>query len=117
MDSILIKQLKIETIIGTYDWERQVKQNLVFDLELFKDIKAAASSDDLTKSIDYSAVAESVTAFVANSSFKLIETIAEKTAQLILENFALEKVNLMVTKPGCIANAKEVSICICRDKD
>lgn len=113
MDKILIRELRIETIIGCYAWERQVKQPVLLDLEIDYDLKLAGMSDDLNHTLDYHSLTQLVSEFIANSKFKLIEALAEHTATLILENFAVQRLTLQVTK-AAVTGAKSVSVCITR---
>jgi len=117
MDKLFIHDLKIETIIGCLAWERKVRQTVIFDFEIDYDCKAAAVSDELNDALDYSGFAKTVSEFAANSKFKLIETLAEQTAALIMQRFKLNKVYLKLTKPGAIPNARAVAVSIERSPD
>lgn len=99
MDKIFLNDLKINTIIGIYDWERKTEQTLEFDLEMDWDIRPAANSDDINKTIDYGDIAQTIVHFVENSDFQLIETLAEQLATLLLNKFAIPKLKLTVSKP------------------
>jgi dihydroneopterin aldolase len=99
MDKIFLNDLKVDTIIGIYDWERQATQTLRFDFEMDWDIRAAAASDDISDTLDYGAVAQAVVGFVERSEYQLIETLAEDLAALLLSQFNMPKVILSVTKP------------------
>ena len=99
MDIVYIRDLKIETVIGIYDWERETLQTLRFDLEMDWDIRQAAQSDDISNTLDYGAVANVLVEFVANSRYLLIERLAEEVAQLLLKTFAIPKLKLTLTKP------------------
>ena len=114
MDKIIISALVVETIIGTLAWERQVKQKIVLDLELYTDISAAASSDDINDAIDYAAVCEQVTNFIEMEQCQLIEALAENTAQFLLNKFFIQGLVLTLSKPGAITTAKNVAVCIKR---
>ena len=114
MDKIIISELVVETIIGTLAWERQLKQKIVVDLELYTDIGAAASSDEITDAIDYAAVCEQLTQFIEAKQYQLIETLAENTARFILEKFPVQGLLLTLAKPGAINTAKKVAISIKR---
>src|ERR1700716_4206237 len=89
LDKIFIHALKTETIVGIFDWERQVKQTVVMDIEFSADIRKAAASDSIEDTLNYKAVAKRVLAFVEESSFHLVETLAEHVAMLILEEFGV----------------------------
>lgn len=114
MDKIFIHELKIETIIGCLAWERQVKQPVILDLEIDYDLKSAGLSDDLNQTIDYHLLAQTLTGFIQNSQFKLIEALAEQAAKLMLETFSLNRVVLKVTKFSAVPQAKSVSVSIVR---
>ena len=111
-DRIFLRGLKIECIIGFIDWERQLKQTVVVDLELPCDCARAAASDDVADTVDYKKVAKRVLAFVGESQFKLLETLGHRLAELLLEEFALEWVRLTINKPGAIRHSRDVGISI-----
>ncbi|MCL4137107.1 UNVERIFIED_CONTAM: hypothetical protein GTU68_062286 [Idotea baltica] len=99
MDKIFLNDLKVDAIIGIYDWERKAKQTLRFDFEMAWDIRPAAASDDIANTLDYGAIAQAVVRFVESSEYQLIETLAEDLAALLLAQFAIPKLTLSVTKP------------------
>lgn len=111
-DTISISQLAVDAIIGTDDWEQDVPQQLLIDIGLQHDIRPAALSDDLTLSIDYAAVAESVTELVSGSKVQLIETLAENIAAHILSSYPARCCRIKIHKAGAVANAKSVSVSI-----
>ncbi len=110
MDIVFIKQLEVMTVIGVFDWEREIKQKLVFDLELATDIAKAAQSDSLEDTLDYKAISHTVHDFVAQSEFQLVETLAERVAQLILNQFPVCWLSLTLNKPGAVSIAKSVGV-------
>jgi 7,8-dihydroneopterin aldolase/epimerase/oxygenase len=110
MDKIFIHALKTETIVGIFDWERQVKQTVVMDIEFSADIAKAALSDSIDDTLNYKGVAKRVLAFVEESSFHLVETLAEHVAMLILEEFGVSWVSLALSKPGAIRNSRDVGV-------
>lgn len=112
MDKILIEGLLVETRIGVYDWERLIQQPLVFDLELDTDIAAAASSDDLSETIDYKALSDRVVDYVSGTEFELLEALAENLAALILKEFGVSHLRMKVSKPGAVPKAENVSLLI-----
>lgn len=112
MDIIFVRDLKIDTVIGVYDWERDIRQQLSFDLEMAADIGPAAASDNVADALDYSAVAARLTEFVRTSEFQLIEALAERCAQLVLKEFGVPWLRLRVVKPGAVAAAREVGVLI-----
>lgn len=114
MDCIFIKQLAVSTTIGVYDWEKEIKQQLIFDIEMFGDFSRAGSTDALNDTIDYAEVSSRITSFVEQNSFELIEKVAESAAQIILDEFNTDKVTIHLLKPGAVANAQTVGITITR---
>ena len=86
MDIIFLRNLKIDTVIGIYDWERRIKQTVILDLEMATDIKKAAKSDDIADTLDYKAIAKRVISFVEESEYKLVETLAERIAEIIVND-------------------------------
>lgn len=99
MDKIFLNDLKIDTIIGIYDWEREVTQTLRFDFEMDYDIGPAAASDDIAQTLDYGAISKAVVSFVEHSDYQLIEALAEDLAALLLSRFPIAKLILSLTKP------------------
>ena len=110
MDKIFIHALKTETIVGIFDWERQVKQTVVMDIEFSADITKAALSDSIDDTLNYKGVAKRVLAFVDESSFHLVETLAEHIAMLILEEFGVSWVSVTLSKPGAIRGSRDVGV-------
>lgn len=109
-DWIVIEALAVDAVIGVYDWERDILQRLVLDLSMRCDISAAAAAADVERTLDYAAIAERVCDFVAGSRFKLVETLAERVAALVLEEFDVDCLRLKVSKPGAVANAANVGV-------
>ena len=84
MDIIYLNDLRIDTIIGIYDWERRIKQTISLDLEMASDIRKAAASDDIEDTLNYKAVAKRLISFVEASEFQLVETLAERVTEIVL---------------------------------
>ena len=112
MDSVFINDLRIETIIGIYDWERKVRQTISLDLEMGADIRKAAATDAIEDTLNYKAVAKRLIAFVGASEYQLVETLAEKIAEIILDEFDIPWVDVRVNKPGAIRGARDVGVII-----
>ena len=110
MDKIFIHALKTETIVGIFDWERQVKQTVLIDIEFSADIRKAALSDSIDDTLNYKAVAKRVLGFVEGSSFHLVETLAEHIAMLILQDFGVAWVRISLSKPGAIRGSRDVGV-------
>ncbi|MDC1190563.1 dihydroneopterin aldolase [Gammaproteobacteria bacterium] len=113
-DTIYIKDLRIKTIIGIFDWERKVKQEVSIDLEFPFDCKKAAATDAIEDATDYKAIAKGVIKFVEESSFQLQETLAENIAELVKNDYGIKSIKLRVSKPGAIRGAKDVGLTIYR---
>lgn len=112
MDIIYLTDLRIETIIGIFDWERRVKQTVSLDLEMATDIQKAAVSDDIKYALDYKAVAKRLIDFVGQSEFQLVETLAEGVTEIIRTEFNVPWVRLRVNKQGAIRGAREVGVLV-----
>jgi len=112
MDIVYIRQLEIQTIIGIYDWERKHKQLVSLDLEMGADIRPAANSDDIADALDYKAVAKRLIDFIGESEFQLVETMAEKVAEIVLQEFKVPWLRLQLGKPGAVTGSKEVGVII-----
>ena len=116
MDIVFINDLRIETIIGIYDWERRVKQTISLDLEMAADIRAAAATDVIEDTLNYKAVAKRLIAFVGESQYQLVETLAEKIADIVLTEFGVAWLKLTVHKPGAVRGSRDVGVIIERGK-
>ncbi len=112
MDTVFINDLRIETIIGIYDWERKVRQTISLDLEMGTDIRRAAETDAIEDTLNYKAVAKRLIAFVEASEFQLVETLAEKIAAIVLTEFSVPWVKLTVHKPGAVRGSRDVGVII-----
>ena len=116
MDKIFIHALKTETIIGIFDWERQVRQTVIVDIEIGADIRRAALTDSIDDTLSYKRVAKRVLAFVEGSQFHLVETLAEHLAMLVLEEFGVAWVGIILSKPGAVRNSRDVGVALERDR-
>ena len=111
-DHVFIEGLQIDTLIGIYDWERRIRQPLVFDIEMAFDNRIPAATDDIALTLNYKDVSKRLIEFVSQSSFGLVETLAERCAQLILEEFEVSQVRLKLSKPGAVRGARAVGVMI-----
>jgi 7,8-dihydroneopterin aldolase/epimerase/oxygenase len=116
MDKIFIHALKTEAIIGIFDWERQVRQTVLIDIEIGADIVKAALTDSIDDTLNYKRVAKRVLAFVEGSSFHLVETLAEHLAMLVLEEFGVSWVRIVLSKPGAVRGSRDVGVSLERDR-
>lgn len=111
-DTVFIRELRIDTVIGVYDWERQVQQSLLLDLEMSADTAAGAATDNVADALDYSAVADRLRDYASANSVQLVETLAEHFASLLREEFGVRWVRLRLCKPGAVAGARDVGVVI-----
>ncbi len=112
MDIVFIKQLEIETVIGIYDWERKIRQTVSLDLEMGSDNRKAAASDHIDDALNYKAVAKRLIAFVEESQFELVETLAERICEIIMQEFSVPWVKLTLHKLGAVSGSKSVGVVI-----
>ena len=112
MDKVYIRDLKIHTVIGIYDWERAVRQTVSLDLEMATDIRAAAASDSIDDTLNYKAVAKRLIQFIEQSEYQLVETLAENCAQIVLREFDVPWLRLRLSKPGAVRGSRDVGIII-----
>ncbi len=116
MDKIFLRELSCEAVIGIFDWERQVKQSIMIDLEMSADIRRAARTDHIDDTLNYKGVAKRILAFVEASEFQLVETLSENIARLVITEFGVEWVKVTVHKPSAIRHSKDVGIIIERTR-
>ena len=116
MDKVFIEGLEIEALIGIYDWERRIRQPLLFDLEMAFDNRVPAASDDIARTLDYKAVSKRLIDYVSASDFGLVETLAERCAALVIEEFNVEWLRLKLSKPGAVRGARAVGVIIERTR-
>ena len=115
-DSVLIQQLAVKTTIGVYEWEKKIKQTLLFDITMLHDTMDAAKSDNINDALDYFEVSKAVTEYVEGNAFELIETVANRVAELILNQFNVAEVAIKLLKPGAVENAASVGVSITRKR-
>ena len=112
MDHVFIEDLRIETVIGIYDWERTIRQVVALDLEMGFDNRKPAASDRIEDTLDYKAVSKRLIAFVESSSFQLVETLAERCAEIVRDEFGVSWLRLKLSKPGAVRGSKAVGVMI-----
>lgn len=110
MDTVFIQDLRTAAVIGVEPWERRVRQTLVLDLELGAAVAAAAASDDVADALDYAAVSRYAVAWVEENSFQLVETLADRLAAALRQEFAVPWLRLRVTKPGAVPGTRGVGV-------
>ena len=113
-DLIYIKDLRLQTIIGIFGWEREVRQEVSIDLEMTFDCKRAAKTDAIEDTIDYKKITKGIIKFVEESKFQLQETLAEGIADLVKNEYKIDSLKLRVSKPGALRHAEDVGVIIHR---
>ena len=111
-DIVFIEDLRIQTVIGVFDWEREITQTVSLNLEMAFDIGAAARSDRIADTLDYKAVSKRLIQFVEASDFQLVEALAEHCASIILQEFPVAWVRLKLSKPGAVRGSSAVGVVI-----
>jgi 7,8-dihydroneopterin aldolase/epimerase/oxygenase len=116
-DVIFLHELEVETVVGIWAWERKIRQTVSINLEMGADVRRAAAEDHIDAALNYKAVAKRVQEFVGGSSFQLVETLTEKIAALVLEEFDVPWIEVRVSKPGAIRGARDVGVRIRRSSE
>lgn len=114
-DSVLIEGLAVETVIGVYDWERDVTQQILIDLDMAWDNRSPGRSDDVADALDYAAVSERVTGCLQELKPRLLERAAEVLADLVIKEFGVGRLTLTLRKPGAVPAARSVGVRIERE--
>lgn len=116
MDKVFIEGLQVEAVIGIHPWERGVRQKLLLDVVMSFDNRVPAASDDIGDAHDYEAIATRLVAFASKTQVRLVETLAERCAALVLEEFGVRKVRLTLAKPGALPGARSVGVVVKRER-
>lgn len=116
MDIIFIQGLKIDTVIGIYDWERKIRQDVVIDLQMSADIESASKTDNIEQTLNYKSICKRLIEYVQNSEFQLVETLAERITQIVVKEFQVDWVKLTLNKGEAVTGAKGVGVIIERTK-
>jgi dihydroneopterin aldolase len=112
MDIIYLKDLRIDTIVGIYEWERRTRQTVILDIEMGADIRKAAGTDAIEDTLNYKAVAKRIISFVEKSDCQLIETLAERVADILLREFKVPWLRLSLNKQGAVRGVRDVGVII-----
>jgi dihydroneopterin aldolase len=111
-DTIFLNDLRVETVIGIFDWERKVRQTISIDLEMAADIRRAAATDAIEDTLNYKAVAKRLIQFVEAADFGLVETLAEHVARIVVTEFDVPRVKVTLHKPGAVRGSRDVGVII-----
>ena len=114
-DKVFIEDLRVETVIGIFDWEREIRQTVSLDLEMEFDIRKAAQTDHIDDTLDYKSVAKTLIEFIGKSEFQLVESLAERCAQIVLDKFPVSRLKLKLSKPGAVRGSSAVGVIIERE--
>jgi dihydroneopterin aldolase len=112
MDRVFIEDLNVQTVIGIYDWEREIKQVVSLDMEMEFDITRAAETDAIEDTLDYKAVSKRLIRFIEDSEFQLVEALAERCAAIVLAEFPVTWLRLKLGKPGAVRGSSAVGVII-----
>ena len=112
LDIVFIEDLRIDTIIGIYDWEREVRQTVALDIEMAADNRLPASTENIDDALNYKAVAKRLIAFTEDSQFQLVETLAERLVAIIMDEFGVPWVKLKLRKLGAVTGSRSVGVII-----
>jgi dihydroneopterin aldolase len=109
-DIVFLSDLRVQTVIGIFEWERRIRQTVAIDLEMAHDLRAAARSDSIEDCLDYKAVAKRVIALVEESEFHLVEALADAVARTLITEFGLPWVRVTLNKPGAVRGSRDVGV-------
>jgi dihydroneopterin aldolase len=112
MDIMYLNDLRVDAVIGIYEWERRTRQRLILDIEIGVDIRAAAGTDNIEDTLNYKAVAKRVIGYVSDSRFQLVETLAEHVAGIIMREFNVPWCRLRLNKQGAVKGVRDVGVII-----
>ncbi len=112
MDIVYLNDLRVDTIIGIYDWERRTKQTIILDIEMGTDIQNAAKTDSIEDALNYKAVAKRLFAYIGESEFNLVETLAERVAGIITDEFGVQWCRIRLNKKGAVRGVRDVGVII-----
>jgi dihydroneopterin aldolase len=116
-DTVFLRGLEVECVIGVFDWEREQKQKVVIDLDMEWDVRPAAREDDLALAVDWKTVTKEILAFVGESRFRLVESLAERIAEIVIARFGVPRVRVRVEKPGAVRYSTTVGVEVVRTRE
>ncbi len=112
MDTIYLHDLRVDTVIGVWDWERRIRQTLIMDIEVGTDFSRAGASDDIADTVDYKAISDRIMEFTRSSEFKLIEALGEGITRTVMQEFGIKWMRLKINKQGVLRHVRDVGIMI-----
>ncbi len=117
LDRIFFRDIRVEAVVGIWEWERRITQTVSIDLEFSTDVRKAAENDSIEDTLDYKRVAKRVIEYVGNTRFRLVESLADSLAALVIREFGVSRVQVSVAKPGAVEGSREVGVIISRTAD
>ncbi len=117
LDRIFLRDIRVEAVLGIWEWERRIRQTVSIDLEFATDVRKAAENDSVDGALDYKRVAKRLIEYVGNSEFQLVESLAEAIAGIVIGEFGVSWVQVSVAKPGAVEGSREVGVIITRTAD
>ncbi len=112
MDTVFIRDLSMDAVIGVFGWERQVHQKITINLEMATDISKAAETDDLEYTLDYKAISQRIRTLVDENQPKLVETLIELIAATVMKEFNVPWLRITIAKPGAVRGSAAVGVTI-----
>ena len=112
MDKIYLEDLRVQAVIGIWEWERRVRQTISLDLEMATDARRAAATDQIVDALDYKGIAKRLASAVEESEYRLVETLAEALARIVITEFGVPWMKLTVSKPGAIEGSRNVGVIV-----
>lgn len=116
MDIVYIRDLRVDALIGIYDWERSIKQQIRIDVEMGWDNTKPAASDDIVDTLNYKEAAQRIKKMVAETEYQLVETLAERIAEMLMNDMNIPWIKLTLGKPYAVKDSSEVGVCIERHR-
>ena len=110
MDIIFLHGIEANCVVGVWEWEKQITQKIIVDLDVSADIATSAASDELSDTLNYKAVAEAVIEMLEVSRFQLIETMAEEVAKLVMNDFSVSWIKVRINKGGAVKHVRNVGV-------
>lgn len=117
MDIVYVKNLRVKALIGIYEWERRIQQEVRIDLEMAWDNRIPAASDDIKHTLNYKEAAQKVTSLVQGSEYQLVETLAETIAKTLIDDMQLPWIKVTLGKPFAVSDSDEVGVQIERSRE
>ena len=116
-DRIYGEDLRVKGTIGIFDWEKKIKQEISLSYEIDHDNLSASKEDKIEATTDYKTITKKIISFIEENKFELVETFAEKIAEMVIKDFDVNWIKLRVSKPGALRFSKDVGVIIERTSE